>query len=57
MLLWTTHVTERHLPLLAGIKAAGYDGIEVPMFEGGRSTTPGSGGGSPTRGWRRPPSG
>ena len=34
MLLWTTHVTERHLPLLAAIKAAGYDGIEVPMFEG-----------------------
>lgn len=34
MLLWSTHVTEQHLPLLAGIKAAGYDGIEVPMFEG-----------------------
>lgn len=34
MLLWTTHVTEQHLPLLKGIKAAGYDGIEVPMFEG-----------------------
>ena len=34
MLLWTTHVTEQHLPLLAGIKAAGYDGVEVPMFEG-----------------------
>lgn len=34
MLLWTTHVTGQHLPLLAGIKAAGYDGIEVPVFEG-----------------------
>ncbi len=34
MLLWSTHVTEAHLPLLARIKAAGYDGIEVPMFEG-----------------------
>ena len=34
MLLWTTHVTEEHLPLLREIKAAGYDGIEVPMFEG-----------------------
>ncbi len=34
MLLWSTHVTEEHLPLLAGLKAAGYDGIEVPMFEG-----------------------
>ena len=34
MLLWSTHVTEAHLPLLARFKAAGYDGIEVPMFEG-----------------------
>ena len=34
MLLWTTHVTGQHLSLLAAIKAAGYDGIEVPMFEG-----------------------
>jgi D-psicose/D-tagatose/L-ribulose 3-epimerase len=34
MLLWSTHVTEQHLPLLAGIKAAGYDGIEVPTFGG-----------------------
>ena len=43
MLLWSTHVTEQHLPLLAGIKAAGYDGVEVPIFEGRPSTTPGSG--------------
>jgi D-psicose/D-tagatose/L-ribulose 3-epimerase len=34
MLLWSTHVTEQHLPLLADIKAAGYDGVEVPLFEG-----------------------
>ena len=34
MLLWSTHVTEEHLPLLAKIRAAGFDGIEVPMFEG-----------------------
>ncbi len=34
LLLWTTHVTEAHLPRLAEIKAAGYDGVEVPMFEG-----------------------
>jgi D-psicose/D-tagatose/L-ribulose 3-epimerase len=33
-LLWTTHVTEVHLRYLATIKAAGYDGVEVPMFEG-----------------------
>jgi D-psicose/D-tagatose/L-ribulose 3-epimerase len=34
MLLWSTHVTEQHQPHFARIKAAGYDGIEVPMFEG-----------------------
>jgi D-psicose/D-tagatose/L-ribulose 3-epimerase len=34
LLLWTTHVTEAHLPVIARIKAAGYDGVEVPVFEG-----------------------
>jgi D-psicose/D-tagatose/L-ribulose 3-epimerase len=34
MLLWSTHVTEQHLPLFADIKAAGYDGVEVPTFGG-----------------------
>lgn len=34
LLLWTTHVTEQHLPLLERLKAAGYDGVEVPLFEG-----------------------
>ncbi len=34
MLLWSTYVTEQHLPLFADIKAAGYDGIEIPTFEG-----------------------
>jgi D-psicose/D-tagatose/L-ribulose 3-epimerase len=34
LLLWTTHVTEEHLPLLGRLKAAGYDGVEVPVFEG-----------------------
>ena len=33
-LIWTTHVTEAHLGQLANIKAAGYDGVEVPLFEG-----------------------
>ncbi|MFO1208190.1 MAG: sugar phosphate isomerase/epimerase family protein [Amaricoccus sp.] len=33
-LLWTTHVTGDHLKHLDAIKAAGYDGVEVPMFEG-----------------------
>ncbi len=34
MLLWTTHVTDDDLPLLKSIKEAGYDGVEIPIFEG-----------------------
>ena len=34
LLLWTTHVGEGHFPLLERLKAAGYDGVEVPLFEG-----------------------
>ncbi|MHC4203197.1 MAG: sugar phosphate isomerase/epimerase family protein [Planctomycetota bacterium] len=34
MLLWTTHVTDDDLPLLESIKNAGYDGVEIPVFEG-----------------------
>ena len=34
MLLWTTHVTENDFPLLKEIKQAGYDGVEIPVFEG-----------------------
>lgn len=34
LLLWTTHVTDEHLPLLKEIKRAGYDGVELPIFEG-----------------------
>ncbi len=34
LLLWTTHVTDAHLPLLGKLKAAGYDGVEIPLFEG-----------------------
>lgn len=34
LLLWTTHVTEEHWPLLETLKATGYDGVEIPMFEG-----------------------
>ena len=34
MLLWTTHVTEEAFPLLEAIKKAGYDGVEIPLFEG-----------------------
>jgi D-psicose/D-tagatose/L-ribulose 3-epimerase len=34
LLLWTSHVTEEHYPLLARLKATGFDGVEVPIFEG-----------------------
>jgi D-psicose/D-tagatose/L-ribulose 3-epimerase len=34
LLLWTSHVTEEHYPLFAKLKAAGFDGVEIPMFEG-----------------------
>jgi D-psicose/D-tagatose/L-ribulose 3-epimerase len=34
MLLWSTHITEEHFPLLAGIKRAGFAGVELPIFEG-----------------------
>ena len=34
MLLWSTHVTEEHFSLFAKIKRAGFDGVELPIFEG-----------------------
>jgi len=34
MFLWTTHVTAEHEPLLRDIKATGFDGVEIPIFEG-----------------------
>jgi D-psicose/D-tagatose/L-ribulose 3-epimerase len=34
LLLWTTHVTGEHLPLLEKLQRAGYDGVEIPLFEG-----------------------
>jgi D-psicose/D-tagatose/L-ribulose 3-epimerase len=34
MLLWTTHVTPEDRALLEDLKATGYDGVEVPVFEG-----------------------
>ncbi|HXG08698.1 MAG TPA: sugar phosphate isomerase/epimerase [Gemmataceae bacterium] len=34
LLLWTTHVTADHFPILARLKKAGYDGVEIPVFEG-----------------------
>jgi D-psicose/D-tagatose/L-ribulose 3-epimerase len=37
LLLWTTKVTkvtEAHRPELGGLKKMGYDGVEIPVFEG-----------------------
>ncbi len=34
LLMWTTHVTRDHLSLVRAIRDAGYDGVEVPVFEG-----------------------
>ncbi len=34
MLLWTSHVTEQHFPIIEQLKLTGYDGIELPLGEG-----------------------
>ncbi len=34
LLLWTTHVTEQHFPLFTRLKQVGFDGVELPLFEG-----------------------
>lgn len=34
MLLWTTGVDEGHKSLLEDIRATGYDGVEIPIFDG-----------------------
>jgi D-psicose/D-tagatose/L-ribulose 3-epimerase len=34
LLLWTTHVTKEHLSVIKALKRAGYDGVEIPIFEG-----------------------
>lgn len=34
LLLWTSHVTPDHEPILRSLKDAGYDGVEIPLFEG-----------------------
>ena len=34
MFLWTTHVSEKHAAILRDIKATGFDGVEIPIFEG-----------------------
>lgn len=34
LLLWTGHVGDEHRSLLRDLKKAGYDGVEIPMFQG-----------------------
>lgn len=34
LLLWTTHVTAEHFPILEKLKQTGFDGVEIPIFEG-----------------------
>jgi D-psicose/D-tagatose/L-ribulose 3-epimerase len=34
LLLWTTHVTTEFFPTLSKLKKAGFDGVEIPIFEG-----------------------
>ena len=34
LLLWTGHVTAEHYPVLAALKKTGFDGVELPIFEG-----------------------
>ena len=34
MLLWATHVTADHFPIITRLKKIGFDGVEVPIFEG-----------------------
>lgn len=34
LLLWTAHVERRHWPVLEDLKRCGYDGVEIPVFEG-----------------------
>lgn len=34
LLLWTTHVTSEHFPILEKLKKVGFDGVEIPLFEG-----------------------
>src|SRR5687767_12013052 len=33
-LLWTSHVTEAHFTILDRLAGSGFDGVEVPIFEG-----------------------
>jgi D-psicose/D-tagatose/L-ribulose 3-epimerase len=34
LLLWTTSVTDEHMPIVERLARAGYDGVEIPIFDG-----------------------
>ncbi len=34
LLLWSAFITEEHFPILADLKQAGFDGVEIPLFDG-----------------------
>ncbi|HUR53993.1 MAG TPA: hypothetical protein VMZ71_07670 [Gemmataceae bacterium] len=34
LLLWSGNITAEHYPVIASIKKAGFDGVEVPVFGG-----------------------
>lgn len=34
LLLWTAFVEEAHFPIMEKIKKTGYDGVEIPLFDG-----------------------
>src|SRR5947208_502703 len=34
LLLWTSHVTAAHVPIFEKLARCGFDGVEVPIFEG-----------------------
>jgi D-psicose/D-tagatose/L-ribulose 3-epimerase len=34
LLLWTSHVTEQHFPIIEKLARAGYDGVEIPILGG-----------------------
>jgi len=33
MLLWAGHITAEHLPLFGALRRAGFDGVEIPVFD------------------------
>ncbi len=34
LLLWTSHVTDEHFPVIENLARAGYDGVEIPVLSG-----------------------